>query len=422
MICKNCGKNNEDDSKYCRECGTRLFSGKQLTPDDHLKIGELIYSAYKHSEAGRLDDAILACQGALAIDDDNASAHSLLGSLYEKRGDISLAIAEYERVVALNPNSIADQQKLLDLRSGKVSKVVQAKKREEYFEKLRPYFPSIAAATVTLFILIIGLCMLRGSSGSSKETKRHYAQSRPPQQSTAYPGQPSQPFMGSPQPGTQVQGQQMNPMQGIQQATGQQTASQSTAERKPETERQQAEAPRIAKQGIPSVPLPGTENKQQTQVKSGESVRQPSNKTTATTSKEQPVIVPLTDGVEAQAQPSPPAAPPKPAPTIIVHEPAPEPPIDVEDKAVQLQRAGKYREAISAYRESLNQTTDPGRVYQQIALCYQRLGEYSQAIDNYNRAIRSFREQQAAGRDAAEVQKNIRSCGAGIEVCRNHAR
>lgn len=160
MICKNCGTNNEEGSKYCRECGTKL-SGKTLTADDHLRIGELIYSAYKLSEAGKLDDAILACQGALAINDDNASAHSLLGSLYEKRGDINLAIAEYERVVALNPNSIADQQKLADLRSGKVNKVAHVEEKKGYFEKLQPHFPLIAAVAVTLLVLIVGLSMLK---------------------------------------------------------------------------------------------------------------------------------------------------------------------------------------------------------------------------------------------------------------------
>jgi len=90
--------------------------------------------------------------------------------------------------------------------------------------------------------------------------------------------------------------------------------------------------------------------------------------------------------------------------------------VDPEKKAVQLQRDGKYEEAISAYKEALNRTSDSGRIHQQIALCNQRLGKHSAAVNSYNQAIRSYRDQLAAGRDAAEVQRNIRACEAGIAV------
>ena len=158
MICKTCGKDNEDDAKYCKECGQRIGSSRDLGSDDYLKIGELIYSAYRHSEAGRLDNAILACQGALALDPDNASAHALLGSFYERRGDVGLAISEFEKVVALNPSSAGDRQKLDDLRIGRI--LPPKPKRAEpaqYLEKLKPYRPLISAAAVVLIVMIVGL-------------------------------------------------------------------------------------------------------------------------------------------------------------------------------------------------------------------------------------------------------------------------
>jgi tetratricopeptide (TPR) repeat protein len=110
---------------------------------------------------------------------------------------------------------------------------------------------------------------------------------------------------------------------------------------------------------------------------------------------------------------------------VVRKQPAPQvtqPAGDPEQRALQLQRQGKYQEAVSAYREALNQTSDSGRVYQQIALCYQRLNQHDMAIDNYNRAIRSYKDQLAAGRDSAEVQRNIRSCEAGIQVSRSQSR
>jgi tetratricopeptide (TPR) repeat protein len=86
---------------------------------------------------------------------------------------------------------------------------------------------------------------------------------------------------------------------------------------------------------------------------------------------------------------------------------------------MQLQGAGKYQEAVAAYREALNRTSDSGRIHQQIAICQQRSGQKDQAVQSYKSAIRSYRDQLAAGRDASEVQRNIRSCEAGIEVLTN---
>jgi len=70
----------------------------------------------------------------------------------------------------------------------------------------------------------------------------------------------------------------------------------------------------------------------------------------------------------------------------------------------------------------MRETSDAGRVYQQIAMSYQRKGDHTLAIDSYNRAIRSFRDQLNTGRDKAEVERNIRACEAGIEVSRSASR
>src|SRR5665647_2490011 len=86
-----------------------------------------------------------------------------------------------------------------------------------------------------------------------------------------------------------------------------------------------------------------------------------------------------------QSNPPIPAPAPKP-------KPAPQA-ADPEERAMQYQGAGKYQEAISAYREALSRTSDSGRIHQQIALCYQRLGQKDQAVSSYRSAIRSYRDQ-----------------------------
>ena len=44
---------------------------------------------------------------AIAIDDENAEAHRLLGAVYFNRSQFGLAISEYDRAIALNPNDAA---------------------------------------------------------------------------------------------------------------------------------------------------------------------------------------------------------------------------------------------------------------------------------------------------------------------------
>jgi tetratricopeptide (TPR) repeat protein len=82
------------------------------------RLVNLLEMAFFHNDAGNTDPAILACEAALAINPASSTAHSLLGTLYEKKGDSERAIEHFEAVVNLNPDSTADVAKLEQLRSG----------------------------------------------------------------------------------------------------------------------------------------------------------------------------------------------------------------------------------------------------------------------------------------------------------------
>jgi len=82
------------------------------------KLTRLLDMAFWHNEAGNQDAAITAAEAALAINSNSTTAHSLLGTLYEKRGDDAQAIAHFESVLALNPDSAADAAKLDQLQRG----------------------------------------------------------------------------------------------------------------------------------------------------------------------------------------------------------------------------------------------------------------------------------------------------------------
>ena len=136
MFCLHCGTENDADSKFCKECGStvvdkkraKVASSGKLAPHiaedlgasmpENPQLKRLLDMAFWHNETGSIPPAILACEAALMIEPNSTTALSLLGVLYEKQGDIQKAIDAFERVVELNPDSEADQDKLAALKRG----------------------------------------------------------------------------------------------------------------------------------------------------------------------------------------------------------------------------------------------------------------------------------------------------------------
>ena len=130
MHCHDCTTVNTVDSKYCKECGAKINDGYRTmmlsvqdlpTGQDEEtvdRLTRLLDMAFWHNEAGNIAAAITASEAALAINPNSTTAHSLLGSLYEKKGDDAQAIHHFEAVLALNPDSAADASKLDQLRRG----------------------------------------------------------------------------------------------------------------------------------------------------------------------------------------------------------------------------------------------------------------------------------------------------------------
>jgi tetratricopeptide (TPR) repeat protein len=119
--CAKCGTESPDDARFCRACGNTLVGGEgdqgetptRLTPEERAR--RLLEQAFRLSEEGRVLAAIEACQEAAALNPSSTSAHSLLGTLYERQGDRDNAIRAYEQVLALSPGSTAERRRLNEL-------------------------------------------------------------------------------------------------------------------------------------------------------------------------------------------------------------------------------------------------------------------------------------------------------------------
>jgi len=197
VYCHDCNTANTVDSKYCKECGAKINDGYRtmmLSVQD-LPLGQseetldrltrLLDMAFWHNEAGNVAAAITASEAALAINPNSTTAHSLLGSLYEKKGEDAQAIHHFEAVLALNPDSAADAAKLDQIRRGVHVKAVATPITQQLVPpvlvKLGPTLrqkwmgiaeagthraalqrqPLYAAGAVTGGVLLLGLLLMR---------------------------------------------------------------------------------------------------------------------------------------------------------------------------------------------------------------------------------------------------------------------
>ncbi len=125
MFCTSCGAKNSEDGIFCKKCGSGIdkpithkiseLDYERAMPEDE-RVTALLERAYRARKDGDRVTAISICEEALSLRPNSTTCHSLLGQLYEQGGELPLAIAQYEAVLALNPGSIADRVKLDELR------------------------------------------------------------------------------------------------------------------------------------------------------------------------------------------------------------------------------------------------------------------------------------------------------------------
>ncbi len=458
MFCTHCGTKNGLDANFCKQCGDKLerhsalklseaeFADLKL-PDD--RVSDLLVTAFRKESEDDVEAAIAICSQALAIRPESTSAHSLLGMLYEKQGQREKAIAEFEEVLKLNPGSIADREKLEQLRDATTSitprKITSRQLTGPRFLST-PNGAVAAAAAVFLLVLCIGAwaVWLRGNQtalGKSGGTGNSTANSQ----------------IGAPGPGQStpnaVQQSAQNSQQGAQQAP-----------------QQYAGYPPQYYTGYPPYPYPYPNWQTQNPAPQNGAAARPVPRSESSEVKPAPVLLSRPQSLEAYGRNQRPASNSVQTPqNNTIHLPdaasegtqgganpgnggaqgAPSRPnygkveIIVSDgnaktgsagtapgspnasmdsrgrkaNAQQLQLAGKYDVAVREYLKALDGAGDDAAIiYQQIGLCYQRLGDNDSAIANYRNAISEYQKLIAANRNTDSATRGIKTCETAIRA------
>ncbi|NIM05824.1 MAG: tetratricopeptide repeat protein [Armatimonadetes bacterium] len=122
--CAGCGAESPEGARFCASCGRNLEEqqprpepalGFAPAKEDLATADRILTEAFAHSEQGRLTEAVRLAEQALTYNPNSTTAHSLLGTLYERLGNRDAAIREYQTVLSLSPGSTADRQRLNEL-------------------------------------------------------------------------------------------------------------------------------------------------------------------------------------------------------------------------------------------------------------------------------------------------------------------
>lgn len=396
MQCDECGKWNDESAKFCKECGKRLpkppVREEGVSAQTQARIGELIYSAHRHQESGNLEEAILACGGALALNENSAPTHMFLGSLYEGRGELQAAVRQYRRALELDPGNSSAKEKIDGIIVGSGKSAIRPANLRKLYESATPYFPHVAAAFALTIVMIMGIYF--AFSISEKRRERFLSS----QVSESNKGtQIVAPVFSNPQP---VYSQQPSPS-AILPPEG--NNIEIKVPEKQEPVKEDVRKPSEKKEVLPPVPMP--EPLEPIAVKEEKKE----------TNKPKPVIVPIIEPSESGNKPGTEekntgsiSITPAPVKTSVNHE----------ENASRYHQNGQYEEALTEYNLSLGSAKDKGRIYQQMALCNTRLTRYTEAEKDYNKAIEAYRNQLNSGGDKSAIEINIKSCEIGLATVR----
>ncbi|MCE5313803.1 MAG: hypothetical protein ABFD49_08880 [Armatimonadota bacterium] len=196
MKCPKCGTFNGKTNKFCRECGLHMAwvveddNQRQASTGpalDDVALGESLAEVYDCYESGDLDAALSGAENIAGRNPDSTSVHGILALIYERKGEIELesgetesahgflemALAQYEKIIDLNPNSAADREKLSALRvklNGGTAHVSIVRRPVAGLKHLVNSMPPQALAAGVVFIAVLMAAIILMPGGGRTKT------------------------------------------------------------------------------------------------------------------------------------------------------------------------------------------------------------------------------------------------------------
>ncbi|MDX1932195.1 MAG: hypothetical protein SFU56_06295 [Capsulimonadales bacterium] len=466
MKCHECQTENPAENKFCRECGTMLAPADAPPSRDEMmrrqaKVAELLSDALRLRDKGLRKEALALAEEASRRMPESVRALGLLTSLYEQEGNLREAIAAMERIVLLTPDSVADQEKLAELRRQTLLPTplpIAHGSPSASPARALPSFLPLAVAGVVAGVVFFSLLPLvsRKKTAPSVPVERQTALAVAPQ--------PVQtPFFDPVTPLQQPLPPPVNP-----------PVDPFSRQRPPETPAPVSigsgvsqlpelpslrNRPRVARRPSPTpVPfrsvdpmpvappgtgengaLPGFEGEPASGETSSENggfgnggrltVRPPSEGARESAISAGPpaengsqsyIYIKVHPAPVSSGKEEPTPTPPAPRNNQDEQSGVPATPTGTEvgmnrdmERARSLQGAGHYPEAIRAYRHALSSGAR-GDAYQGIAQSYQRMGDEESARASYREAIRAYQHERPARPRLA--QQGIETCEAALTL------
>lgn len=422
MKCSDCSTMNDADGRFCKQCGKPLARAATATlAQVEEKIEDLIQEALRLYEQARYDEALLACEGVLVLDSENVTALSLKGLIHEKRGEIALAIEAFEKVILLNPLSVADRAKLEALKNHHhaqpdLSRMPQAKK-SLWMELM----PTAVALTAAAALLVFGLWLTFRWSSTLARTATPTPENPPVQ--TAWNPDASQPNAtpnSQPQPSIVQPPATVTPLEDSRANRSLQNPSEGTLPPlaiDPSRLALMPESNATANLNTTIPTLPSNRPNGSQRQNNGTLPPPPNN----SQQDDGTIVMPDVD-LDKKQEPDRGVydiqiTRREGSSTNSGSNTRPPSVNSLLQTAQQLQMAGNYRQAIATYERAVPQIQYPGEVYQQIALCYYRLGEKSNAKQYYQLAIDKLQAQIQANYEPARARAALQACQQGLALC-----
>ncbi|MCA0361726.1 MAG: tetratricopeptide repeat protein [Armatimonadetes bacterium] len=397
ISCEKCETSNTVDSKFCRACGHALpEDAAELLRQENVKLLE---DGRRLLADHRLDEAKLVADSILESDPNNVDALALHGDVFEREGKIDEALATYERVVELRPDSAIDRIRVTHLR--KVAALQELEVEE----------PRDSRRTLTM-IALAGVVLLTLGSAAFL--------SFPPVTSTTVATNTTQ--------GTEVTGFRSYSPALVPNVSGNEGTATTT---NPNTATSNPGAATAASGSEPvrgGFRLPNSAGYTGPLRTESESQVPPFN----------PPVNITPNQPSQTSQPNPPSnqAPEQPAASGGSEEPQENPGVieisqsnsggaasqgsgggsaeSLIQQARNLYLQEDYAGAAAAYEKAIQAGGGTGATYQRLAQCYEKLGRRADAISAYRKAINAFEAQVQRGQGSSRIRTAIDACKRAI--------